>query len=101
MIPLFKVPLQKSAVEPLVKTLLSGYITQGPKVEEFERALVPWIGSPNALSLNSGTSSITLALRLCGVGTGSEVISTPQTCGAANVPIPDRGADVVWGDVDP
>ena len=101
MIPLFKVPVQKSVLEPLTKTLLSGYITQGPKVEEFERALVPWVGSPNVLTLNSGTSAITLALRLCDVGPGSEVISTPQTCAATNVPILDRGADLVWGDIDP
>ena len=101
MIPLFKVPLRKSVLEPLTKTLLSGYITQGPKVEEFERGLVPWVGSPNVLSVNSCTSSITLALRLCGVGPGDEVISTPQTCAATNVPILDRGADIVWSDVDP
>lgn len=101
MIPLFKVPLQKSAVIPLVKTLLSGYITQGPKVEEFERGLIPCVGNANVLSLNSGTSAITLALRLCGVRPGDEVISTPQTCAATNVPILDRGADVVWADVDP
>lgn len=101
MIPLFKVHMKESVVEPLRQVLLSGYIGQGPKVDEFEKALIPWVGSPNGLTVNSGTSALTLALKLAGVGPGDEVISTPMTCAATNTPILDRNATIVWADIDP
>ncbi len=73
----------------------SGYIGQGPNVEIFEMALSKRLGSTHVLSVNSGTSAIYLALRLAGVEAGTEVISTPMTCTATNVPILERGARTV------
>ena len=101
MIPLFKVHMPESVMEPLKATLFSGYIGQGPRVEEFEAALAPWVGSSQVLAVNSGTSAIHLALRLAGVGPGDEVITTPMTCTATNEPILERGAKIVWADIDP
>lgn len=101
MIPLFKVHMPKTVMAPLRKTLLSGYIGQGQKVDEFENALTHHLGSPHVLTLNSGTSAIHLALRLAGVGVGDEVISTPMTCTATNEPILERGAKIVWADINP
>src|SRR5438046_1328731 len=69
-IPLFKVHMLESVLEPLAGTLSSGYIGQGPRVEEFERALSKWFGSQNVLTVNSGTSALQLALRLANVGAG-------------------------------
>jgi perosamine synthetase len=100
-IPLFKVHMPRSVMEPLSDTLLSGYIGQGPRVEEFENALGSWFGSQNVLTVNSGTSALQLALRLANVGSGDEVISTPMTCTATNVPILAAGARIVWADIDP
>jgi dTDP-4-amino-4,6-dideoxygalactose transaminase len=51
--------------------------------------------------VNSGTSALQLALRLADVGSGDEVISTPMTCTATNVPILAAGANIVWADIDP
>jgi dTDP-4-amino-4,6-dideoxygalactose transaminase len=101
MIPLFKVHMPESVMEPLRATLLSGYIGQGPKVEEFEKALAPWLGNPNVLTVNACTSAIHLALRLAGAERGTEVISSPMTCAATTEPILERGADIVWADIDP
>lgn len=101
MIPLFKVHMPETVMEPLKAVLMSGYIGQGPKVDEFERALIPWMGNPNILSLNSGTSALHLALRLAGVEPGTDVVSTPMTCSATNVPILERGASVTWADINP
>ncbi len=100
-IPLFKVNMRPSVLGPLTATLLSGYVGQGPRVDEFERALAPWFGSSNALAVNSGTSALQLALRLANVGFDDEVISTPMTCTATNVPIMAMGARIVWADIDP
>jgi dTDP-4-amino-4,6-dideoxygalactose transaminase len=93
--------MPESVIEPIKATLLSGYIGQGPKVDEFEKALVPWVGHPNVLTLNSGTSALYLALKLAGVGPGDEVVSTPMTCLASNTPIVDHKARIVWADIDP
>lgn len=63
-IPLFKVRMAPSVLPALEQTLQSGYVGQGPRVDEFEQALAPWCGSRNVLALNSGTSALHLALRL-------------------------------------
>jgi len=79
------------------------YIGEGPRVAEFEAAFAREIelrGAP-ILALNSCTSAIDLALHLCGVGPGDEVITTPMTCSATNTHIVLRGATPVWADVDP
>ena len=100
-IPLFKVFIPESVMEPLRKVLLSGYIGEGPRVEEFERQLGPWFGNNNVLTVNNGTAALQLALRLANVGYGDEVISTAMTCSATNEPILAMGAGIVWADIDP
>ncbi len=100
-IPLFKVFMPQDAVDASREVLLSGYIGQGPRVDLFEEKLKSWMSSPYILTLNSGTSSLHLALRLAGVGFGDEVVSTPMTCMATNLPILANGARIVWADIDP
>ena len=100
-IPLFKVHMPKDVDKPLLEVLHSGYIGQGPKVEEFEKKLSQFLGTENVLTLNSGTSALHLALRLANVEEGDEVISTPMTCSATNEPILAAGAKIVWADVFP
>lgn len=100
MVPLFKVFMAPEVEDEVAKVLRSGYVTEGPKVKEFEKALSEFLGTP-AITLNSATSALTLALRLAGVGVGDEVITTPMTCQATNVPIMAMGATPVWADVNP
>ncbi len=100
-IPLFKVFMPESVMEPLKATLMSGYIGQGSKVDEFEAKLGAWFGQPHVLTLNSCTSALQLALRLANVGHGDDVISTAMTCMATNVPILAMGARPVWADINP
>jgi len=100
-IPLFKVFMPESVMDPLRKVLFSGYIGHGPRVDEFEEKLAPWLGSSDVLALNNGTAALQLALRLADVVAGDEVISTPVTCMATSQPILACGAKVVWADIDP
>lgn len=100
-IPLFKVFMPESVIKPLKQVLFSGYIGEGPRVEQFEQMLAPWFGCDNVLALNNGTSALHLALRLAGVESGDEVISTPMTCSATNEPILAAGAKIIWADIDP
>lgn len=101
MIPLFKVHMPSAVDRPLLDTLHSGYITQGQKVEEFEGRVAAFLGTDNVVSLNSGTSALTLAMRLAGIGPGDEVISTAMTCTATNLPVLSLGGKLVFADVDP
>ena len=100
-IPLFSVHMPKEVDKPLLEVLHSGYIGQGPKVDEFEKDLAKFLGTPRVLTLNSGTSALQLALRLSGVGIGDDVITSPMTCSATNEPIFALGANIIWADVDP
>ena len=109
MIPLFKVGMAlddsgdvyKSAPAAVAQVLASGYIGQGPKVEEFERQLQSSLGFvARPVTTNSCTSALDLALELIGVGPGDKVLTTPQTCTATNSPIVKRGATPIWCDVD-
>lgn len=100
-IPLFRVRMAPTVLPALEQTLLSGYVGQGPRVDDFEQALAPWCGSRNIVALNSGTSALHLALRLANVKPGDEVITSPMTCTATNVPIMAMGARIVWADIDP
>ena len=101
MIPLFKVLMTEEATLAAREVLLSGYIGQGAKVDEFELHLQDTLESPTALlTLNSCTSALDLSLRMCGVGPGDEVVTTAQTCTATNSPIVTLGATPVWADVD-
>ena len=101
MIPLFKVRMSDKAPEAVEKVLRSGFIGQGPVVEEFEDMLWKELGTKTRpVSLNSCTSAIDLALHLCGVGPGDEVITSPQTCFATQIGSIHRHARIRWADID-
>lgn len=110
-IPLFKVYMSPEVVEEVPKTLLSGFITQGAKVDEFEQQLIRNLQTPYLLTLNSATSGLTLALRLIqnsnievgwpGINKDTDVVlTTPLTCTATNWPILANGLKLQWVDVD-
>lgn len=100
-IPLFKVHMAPTVMEPLRQVLFSGFITQGPKVDEFEEKLANFIGNKKIITVNSGTSALHLSLDLARVEEGDEVITTPMTCTATNWPILAHKAKIVWADIDP
>lgn len=99
MIPLFKVFMPESVDAPLLATLHSGQIGQGQKVDEFEARLSERVGSPYVITVNSGTSALQLALRLANVGYEDNVISTPMTCTASNIPVLAQGGYITWADI--
>jgi len=101
MIRMFQVHMSAPALRNAQETLLSGYIGQGSRVDEFEAALSVIMDDAKPLTVNSCTAALDLALHLCGVGPGDHVISTPQTCTATNGVIVQRGAHPVWADISP
>ena len=81
--------------------LRSGQIASGPKVAEFQHALQPWLGLPHGVTTSDMSSAMLLALHLCGVGSGDEVLSSAYTCMASAAPIANLGARPRWVDIDP
>jgi len=101
-IPLFRVTMSDAAPGAAAAVLRSGFIGQGPVVDQFEAALRAALGaSRDVLTVNSCTSAIDLALHLIGAGRGDSVVSTPMTCSATNTHLALRGIRIIWADVDP
>jgi len=109
MIPLFKVFMNPDAKKDVGTVLDSGYIGQGPKVDEFEHKLKEVFNNDFVLTTNSATSAEHLALHLLkksrdgwkGLNDGDEVLATPLTCTATNFPILANNFKLKWVDVDP
>lgn len=100
--PMFKVHVNKeAALQRIGEVFDSGFINEGEQVAEYAAALKARLGSAQLVLTNSGTAALTLALVLCGVEAGTNVVSTPMTCVASNTPIANLKADIVWTDVDP
>ena len=102
MYPLFKVHIPTIDALNEIKTVFeSGYINEGIQVSKFRELLSYYLNEQNLVLTNSCTSALTIALKVAGVNSDSEVISTPMTCVATNTPILNLGATVVWADIDP
>lgn len=105
MIPLFKVKMNDSVPDALKETLLSGTITEGPKVELFENKLREIFRYEHLITVNSATSALTLAIRMIKdeilATEECEVLTSPLTCMATNEPILANNLHIKWVDVDP
>lgn len=104
-IPLFKVFMNETVPQSLSSVLMSGYITQGPKVDEFEKELIKFIGNPYLLTLNSATSGLMLALKLLlnnDFDVNNDIVLTPAlTCFATTASLLAYNVNIRWIDVDP
>jgi dTDP-4-amino-4,6-dideoxygalactose transaminase len=93
--------IQEPEIQEVLETLRSGWLGMGPRSHKFEEMFKAYIGCRHAISLNSCTAGLELALEALGVGPGDEVITTPLTfCATANV-IVHRGAKPVFADINP
>jgi len=81
-------------------TLGTRWIGQGPQVNKFEKAFEYKFGKP-CVAVNSGTAALHLAYILAGIDNRSEVITTPLTCAATNIPLLYTGARIIFADIDP
>ena len=99
-LPYGKQTIDDEDIEEVVKTLKSPLITQGPKIEEFEKDIAKYCGAKYAVAYNSGTSALHGAYFALGIGKGDEVITSPNTFVATSNAALYLGADVRFGDVE-
>lgn len=79
----------------------SGWLTQGPKVAEFERAVAEYCGTEHVIAVSNCTAALHLALIVMDIGTGDEVICPSMSFIATANAIVHSGATPVFADVDP
>ncbi len=101
MIPYGRQQISEADVAAVCAVLNSDFLTQGPKVPEFEARLADYVGAPYAVAVNSATSALHIACLALGLGPGDMLWTSPNTfVASANV---GRlcGADVDFVDIDP
>ena len=85
----------------LTDVIASGWVAQGPRVAEFERALSARVGAAQGVAASSGTAALQLSMVVLGLGPGDEVI-VPSLSYIATANAPRSvGATPVFADVDP
>ena len=100
MIPYGRQKISNQDVEAVVAVLRSDFLTQGPKVPEFEAALCKLTGAKHAVAMNSATSALHAACLALGLGPGDRLWTTPITfVASANCGI-YCGATVDFVDID-
>ena len=85
----------------VAEVLASGWLTQGPRVEEFERRFAERVGAADAVATTSCTSALHLTLHALGVGPGDEVVVPSLTFIATANAVWQCGARPVFADIDP
>lgn len=100
-IPLTKPYFDSKEEKEVIKTLQSGWITQGPKVEKFEKMVAKYVGAKYAIATTSATTSLFLSLYVLGIGPGDEVIVPSFSFIATANVVVHTGATPVFVDIDP
>ena len=100
-IPITKPALTEEEARAPFESIKSGWVTQGPKVAEFEKAVATYVGAQQGIATTSCTTGLHLALAAIGVGPGDEVIVPSFTFIASANAILYTGATVVFCEIDP
>jgi len=101
MIPYGRQSINQKDIDQVINILKSDYLTQGPRVPEFEKLIQQYCSAEHAVAVNSATSALHLACLALGLGPGDSLWTTPNTfvasanCGAW------CGATVDFVDIDP
>ena len=87
--------IRNSEIENVIEVLKSGWITTGPKTKEFERRISKYCETERTVCLNSATAGLEIILRILGIGSGDEVITSSYTYTASASVIHHVGARIV------
>tara|TARA_B110000967_G_C18838161_1_gene537908 strand:+ start:168 stop:1310 length:1143 start_codon:yes stop_codon:yes gene_type:complete len=100
-IPYGKQNITDDDINAVVKTLNGDFLTQGPKVKEFENKFADYVGAKYAVAVNNATSGLHLAVLALGLKEGERVITTPITFAASANCIRYARGEVWFADIDP
>jgi UDP-4-amino-4,6-dideoxy-N-acetyl-beta-L-altrosamine transaminase len=100
-IPYGRQTIDDSDVDAVTEVLRSDWLTQGPKVAEFEKALADYCGARFAVTYANGTLALQGAYHAAGLGPGDEFVTSPITFAATATAGLWQGAAPVFADIDP
>lgn len=100
-LPLTRPNIDEATIQAVAQVIRSGWITSGPKTQEFETVLSEFFGHRPVRCFANGTATLEAGLRIAGIQAGDEVITTPISWVATANVILAVGAMPVFVDVDP
>ncbi len=101
LIPYGRQNIDQNDIDAVVSVLQSDYLTQGPKVREFESKFAEFVGAEYAVAVNNATSGLHLSVLALNLSKGGRVITTPITFAASANCVRYAGGEVWFADIDP
>ena len=99
-IPYGRQTITDDDIKAVIETLQSDFMTQGPKVLEFESAFAEYVDAKYAVAVSNGTAALHISALALGVSVGDNVIVTPITFAASANCIRYCGGNVEFCDID-
>src|SRR4026209_2363435 len=100
MIPIAKPYLTADEAQAAYDTILTGWITQGPRVQEFEKKFAAYTGAKYAVAVSNCTTALHLSMIVSGISKGDEVICPSMSFIATANAIEYAGATPIFAEVD-
>lgn len=101
MIPYGKQHITDEDINAVTEALISDFLTQGPRIAEFEKAFAQYIGCKYAVAVSNGTAALHLCTMALGVNKNSRVITSPITFAASANCVRYCDGEVHFADIDP
>jgi UDP-4-amino-4,6-dideoxy-N-acetyl-beta-L-altrosamine transaminase len=100
-IPYGRQHITQEDINAVVEVLKSDWLTQGPKIAEFEEAFAKYVDTKYAVAVSNGTAALHLCALALDINPGDKVITTPITFAATANCVRYAGGKVVFVDIDP
>jgi UDP-4-amino-4,6-dideoxy-N-acetyl-beta-L-altrosamine transaminase len=100
-IPYGRQHITQEDIQAVVDVLKSDYLTQGPKIAEFEHAFAEYIGCKFSVAVSNGTAALHLCAMALNTKPGDKIITSPITFVATANCVRYCGGTVVFSDINP
>lgn len=100
-VPFFRPSIGEAEIEEVVGCLRSGWLTTGPRTQQFEKKFAESVGARHAVAVNSCTAALHLAVEALGLGPGQAVLVPTMTFAATAEVLRYQGATPILVDCDP
>ncbi|MGB0871401.1 MAG: UDP-4-amino-4,6-dideoxy-N-acetyl-beta-L-altrosamine transaminase [Flavobacteriales bacterium] len=100
-IPYGRQSINQQDIDAVVSTLQADFLTQGPKVKEFEEKFAEYVGSDYAVAVSNATAGLHISVLALGLKENERVITTPITFAATANCVRYAGGEVWFADINP